>query len=130
MGNGFLMTAGTAIALGVLAQPVAAQAGRARPARAPASVKVSVSFTEAERRIIVAYYAEHRYTPKPLPPGIAKNLARGKPLPAGIAKRALPPELLAQLPRRTGTEIAVIGDRVVLLSAQGVVVDILDHVFR
>ncbi len=130
MRNGFVITTGTALALGWLAQPVAGQAARARPARAPASVQVSVSFTEAEKRIIVAYYAEHRYAPKPLPPGIAKNLARGKPLPPGIAKRALPPDLLAQLPRRTGVEIAVIGDRVVLLSAQGVVADILDHVFR
>jgi hypothetical protein len=91
---------------------------------------VSVSFTEAEKQITVAYYAEHRYTPKPLPPGIAKKLARGKPLPPGMAKRALPADLVAQLPRRAGLEMAVIGDRMVLLGAQGVVADILGHVFR
>jgi hypothetical protein len=130
MRNLVLVAAGGSLAVGMLARPVAAQAGRARRPPAPASVEVSLSFTSAEREIIVAYYAKHRYAPKPLPPGVAKNVARGKPLPPGIAKRALPPDLLAQLPRRAGIEIAVVGDRVVLLGAHGVVGDILEHVFR
>ncbi len=33
-----------------------------------------------------------------LPPGIAKNLARGKPLPPGIAKKTVPASMLGQLP--------------------------------
>ncbi len=76
------------------------------------------------------YYADHRYEAKPLPPGIAKKLARGKPLPPGLAKRALAPELVTQLPPRSGFEISIVGDRVVLLDTQGLVVDVMVDVFR
>jgi hypothetical protein len=83
-----------------------------------------------ERRIISEYFADHRHNPQPLPPGIAKNLARGKPLPHGIAKRQLPAVLVAQLPRRSGVEVAMFGDRIVLLEASGLVVDVLEGIFR
>ena len=89
-----------------------------------------MTFTAAERDIIVKYYAAHPYRARALPPGIAKNLARGKPLPPGIAKRALPAALVTQLPRRTGLEVTIFGDRIVLLEASGVVVDVLEGVFR
>ena len=53
---------------------------------------------------------------KDLPPGIAKNLARGKPLPPGIAKNRLPPALVKQLPPPPkGKEIAVVDGRVLLI---------------
>lgn len=45
----------------------------------------------------------------PLPPGIAKNLARGKPLPPGIAKKYPPNAMLAQLPYHPGYEWRVAG---------------------
>lgn len=116
-----------------LAPPAAAQGRRGRPqaAQAPAAgAAVSVTFTAAERDAIVRYYAAHPYRARALPPGIAKNLARGKPLPPGIAKRALPEELVAQLPRRSGLEVTIFGDRIVLLQASGVVADVLVGVFR
>ena len=59
-----------------------------------------------------------------MPPGIAKNLARGKPLPPGIAKRALPGDLNRRLTRRDGVEHVLTGDKVVMVRA-GVVIDIV-----
>jgi hypothetical protein len=65
-----------------------------------------------------------------LPPGIAKNLARGKPLPPGIAKQQLPPSLLSQLPPRPGYEWWAVGNDIVLTSiATGLVVDLIANAF-
>jgi hypothetical protein len=65
-----------------------------------------------------------------LPPGIAKNYARGKRLPPGIAKK-LSPQLLAQLPQRPGYEYAQVGADIVLIeTASRLVVDILKDVFN
>jgi len=102
--------------------------GRGKGKRTQGSA--SRGFTTAERDLVVRYYADHPYAAKPLPPGIAKKLARGKPLPPGLAKRALPPELATELPPRTGFEVNIVGDRVVLLDAHGLVVDLLVNVFR
>lgn len=102
--------------------------GRGKAKRAQASA--SPGFTVAERDLVVRYYADHPTAGKRLPPGIAKKLARGKPLPPGLAKRALPEELATQLPRRVGFEVTIVGDRVVLLDAGGLVVDLLANVFR
>ena len=92
-------------------------------------------FTAAEIEIIRDYYRDHGDTAaahgkgkhKSLPPGIAKNLARGKPLPPGIAKRALPGDLVAALPPvRTGHERVIIDGRVLLVEiATQVVRDVL-----
>jgi hypothetical protein len=83
-----------------------------------------------ERRVITDYFRVHRHPPQTLPPGIAKNLARGKPLPPGIAKRYLPPDLLGRLPRRPGHEYLLVGRDIVLLAlATGVIVDVLSDVF-
>ncbi len=116
--------------LAALMVPPSARAQGRRGARQPATATVTVTFTATERQVILKYYAAHPYVAKPLPPGIAKNLARGKPLPPGIAKRALPPGLVAQMPRRTGVEITIFGDRIVLLQASGLVVDVLENVFH
>ena len=125
-------TATLALAVALVALVVAphgAQAqGRGKGKRAQRSTPDG--FTTAERDVVLRYYADHPYAAKPLPPGIAKKLARGKPLPPGLAKRALPSELVTQLPPRTGFEISVVGDRVVLLDAHGLVVDLLVNVFR
>lgn len=60
---------------------------------------------------------------KGLPPGIAKNLARGKPLPPGIAKRQLPEDLNRRLPPvRSGYERAVVDGKVVLVEAASQVI--------
>jgi hypothetical protein len=64
---------------------------------------------------------------KGLPPGIARNLARGKPLPPGIAKQHLPGELTRALPPvRSGYERVVIDGKVLLVEvATQVVRDVL-----
>ncbi len=122
-------------------QPPAAAAQRAKhepPAAAAhqsehAQAAAPAAFSTAERDAIASYFKSHPMRVKPLPPGIAKNLQRGKPLPPGIAKRQLPAPLLAHLPARTGAEahaeVTIFGDRVVLLDASGVVVDVLAGVF-
>jgi hypothetical protein len=100
------------------------------------------AFTEAEKRMIEEYILEHpdpqipdahggqkAKGKKPLPPGIAKNLARGKPLPPGIAKHYLPEGLSAELPRRPGYERVIVDGRIILIEvATGIVRDILEDV--
>ena len=123
------LTLGTLIALVSFAPGALAQRGQKPKGNAPAATAaVSVTFTDAERKIIVDYYRRNAYRAKPLPPGIAKNLARGKPLPPGIAKQRPPNTLLALLPPRSGFEVTIFGDRVVLLQAN-VVVDVMLDVF-
>ena len=117
-----------AIALVVLVSAVGAQQGR-KPKEDQATPPAS-AFSDAERETIVAYFSAHSHDVRPLPPGTAKNLARGKPLPPGIAKQQLPPDLRAQLAAREGFEITIFGDRIVLLEASGLVVDILEDIFR
>lgn len=63
-----------------------------------------------------------------LPPGIAKNLARGKPLPPGIAKN-FDSRLISRLPYYEGYEWKQIGRDVVLVAiATGIVHEILRSV--
>lgn len=118
-----------ALALVAGASSAAAQQSRRTETVATAQVSVTAGFSLTERRIVTDYFAEHRFDAKPLPPGIAKNLARGKPLPPGIAKQRVPDGLRTQLPARTGVEISIVGDRIVLLEASGLVVDILEGIF-
>jgi hypothetical protein len=70
-----------------------------------ADFDVSIRFSSKEVSLINEFFRNYHVDKKggkkgakPLPPGIAKNLARGKPLPPGIAKRTLPRELIVQLP--------------------------------
>jgi Nickel/cobalt transporter regulator len=89
--------------------------------------------TAAERGIIITYLNQHKRSlpaafgaAQPLPPGIAKKVARGGTLPPGIAKRYLPNDLLVQLPPRPGYEWVVVGTDVLLVAAAtGLIVDIL-----
>ena len=63
-----------------------------------------------------------------LPPGIAKNLARGKPLPPGIAKN-FDSHVSSQLPHYEGYEWKQIGTDVVLVAiATGIVYEVLRNV--
>jgi len=131
-----LTVLGLALALAV---PGAALAGNGNGKGAPhdkghggdsvdaaVDLAVSVAFGIEEARIIRDYFQVHPAEAKPLPPGIAKNLAHGKPLPPGIAKRYLPQGLNSQLPLRTDYERLIAGDDVLLVSlATGVIVDIL-----
>lgn len=124
----FVMPAGAAFAKSDKANDRAGGPGGAG-SEVEIGVDASVSFDVGERRIIRDYFATTRYDAKPLPPGIAKNLARGKPLPPGIAKRYLPRDLATRLPVRAGYERLIVGDDILLVSiATGIIVDILNDV--
>ena len=104
-------------------KPDKAKAAQDQPA-------VRVVFHDSDRPVFREYYRAHPGVVKPLPPGIAKRLARGKPLPPGIAKTRVPEAVLVQLPwRPRGYDLFLVGDRVVLLDANGLVADILLSIF-
>ena len=107
-----------------------AQNGKTKEKKVAVQSQETRGFSTAERQIIVDFFAGHTYKVQALPPGIAKNLARGKPLPPGIAKKQIPADLKARLPARVGVEISIFGDRIVLLEASGLVVDVLEGIFR
>jgi hypothetical protein len=120
-----------ALALGitVIGGPAAAQGKGKEPSKekstatVQAHVSVDLFDNDREVRVVRDYYSSSSHKPKPLPPGIAKNLARGKPLPPGIAKQALPVDLNRRLPVREGTERVLAGDKVILVRS-GIVVDV------
>ena len=125
--NAFLATG----LLLVLVLPAAAQ----QPERSRGNKAQSVApathttYSAVERERIGSYFRTHRYEAKPLPPGIARNLARGKPLPPGIAKQRIPADLSRLLVARSGYESLIVGDRIVLIDPVGIVVDILSDMF-
>jgi Ni/Co efflux regulator RcnB len=122
-----------------LAQPAFAEAktkGKQqtqRVERDAADVLPHATITAAETTIIYDFIRRYGVQsfgpPQGLPPGIAKNLARGKPLPPGIAKRYVPSALLAQLPPRPGYEwLAVDRDILLVVAATEIIVGILRDV--
>jgi hypothetical protein len=125
---------GLAVALGIGA---AAPCWAKKPERAtePLSAEhaAAVVFDQVERRLIYDFFAEpgrrEAVAAKPLPPGIAKKVARGGRLPPGIAKRYLPGELDGRLrPRPAGFQKIIVGDDVLLVeAATGLVYDIVKH---
>lgn len=111
------------VALAFVLAPVAlAQAGREQ-ARSAQDQDGGTLFTAAEKREIRDWFAREKIAAEPLPPGVAKNLARGKPLPPGIAKKEIPAALATKL-SRPGYELFLVGTDVVLVKS-GVVVDML-----
>jgi len=90
---------------------------------------IGVSLSAGEARQLAVNNRLTGY--RPLPPGIARNLARGKPLPPGIAKQAVPGVMLAQLPRYDGYEWQIAGTDLILVAIGTLVVgEILNDVFR
>ncbi len=91
-----------------------------------------------ERAVIADYLDRNRGNlsgslagAKPLPPGVAKKLARGGTLPPGIEKKTLPGGLLAQLPARPGHEWRLVGtDLLIVEVASHVIVDVLKGALR
>ncbi|MBL1188575.1 hypothetical protein CIV90_26360, partial [Escherichia coli] len=69
---------------------------------------VSVSISHERARSLALNYGLTGY--RSLPPGIAKNLARGKPLPPGIAKKMVPSSMLHDLPYYPGYEWRIAGN--------------------
>ena len=96
-----------------------------------ADVSVNFTFNSGDHDTFRNYFRTNRITAEPLPPGIAKNLARGKALPPGIAKKAFPNDLVRGLGSRVrpGVTFTIAGDRVVALK-DGKVVDIIEGLFR
>jgi hypothetical protein len=117
---------------------------------------VHIAFTVAERQVIERYFSDHngsfhdnhanKHTKKHdkshkkqkgLPPGLAKRqelppgLAKRQHLPPGLAKKALPHDLVDQLPSlRDGLERAVIAGSIVLIeTATGIVLDIIEDLY-
>jgi hypothetical protein len=94
------------------------------------SASVTVVFRDSDRVTYRDYFVTHKITPQALPPGIAKNVARGKPLPPGIAKRAVPADLLVIGPKvEKDVSFAIVGELVVALKG-GVVIDVMAGVFK
>ncbi|MGF6100459.1 anti-virulence regulator CigR family protein [Enterobacter sp. A4] len=90
-------------------------------------VNARVSFDHA--RHLALNYGLTGY--ESLPPGIAKNLARGKPLPPGIAKKTVPASMLGQLPSYPGYEWRVVGDDLVLIAlSTAIVTSVINGVFK
>jgi hypothetical protein len=97
-------------------------------------------FSAHDRAAIVAYYGEPQtrhpgrgrgaaHARKPLPPGIARNLARGKPLPPGLVTRPVPRELLHRIHVPRGCEVVWVDGRVLLVElATRLVRDVIEDV--
>jgi hypothetical protein len=113
----------TTVLLMALATPVLAQ--HPEKAKGPKKKQAVVTvFREPDRGVFRDYYRVHRAEVRPLPPGIAKNLARGKPLPPGIVRTPVPEVILVRMPPRpAGYEVFLVGDRVVMLDRRGLIVD-------
>lgn len=101
---------------------------------AAADLEVSIRFSSNEISVIHDFFRHHHVDKKggkrggkPLPPGIAKNLARGKPLPPGIAKQAIPNDLLVRLPPvADGYERVIVAGKILLIEiATQVIHDVL-----
>ncbi len=102
-----------------------AQASKGNKGQQPGDF-ASVTITPQARATIASYFQANPVSAKPLPPGIAKNLARGKPLPPGIAKKQLPQPLLAQLPVFPGYSYSMLGSSVVLAAqVGGIIADVV-----
>jgi hypothetical protein len=118
-----------ALALSVPAHGQSPKAKKEHGAPHKAEQTVGVTFGAVAEREIRAYFQTNTLAPQSLPPGIAKNLARGKPLPPGIAKRALPGGLATRLPSYPGHEVIIVDRDVILVDiATQVIVDILTRV--
>ena len=87
---------------------------------------VGATIDNLTAQTIRGYFQSYPLQPQGLPPGIARNLARGKPLPPGIAKRYLPSDLRSQLPEYSGYELLIADRDILLVSvATGIIADIL-----
>lgn len=124
-----------AVLAATIAAPIGAQGrGRGRGGEAAAAgkggAKATIVFNDKDRTTVRDYFVAHPLGVKALPPGIAKNVARGKPLPPGIARRAVPRDLMAIMPRpEPGVTFSIVGNMVVAIQA-GVVVDVLLDIAR
>lgn len=106
--------------------------GKSKTHATPASregsgTSVTVVFRDPDRTVFRDYFFRNKLEVKPLPPGIAKNLARGKPLPPGIAKQVFPRTLIVR-PGMGDVVFIMVGRNMVALR-NGVIVDMMVNVF-
>jgi hypothetical protein len=129
-----------AVALALVVMPTPAGAKKFKPEGDPGNGKFKIEesskpshgpyFSQKDHWAVRNQAATMPVAWTGLPPGIAKNVARGKPLPPGIAKK-LSPQMLATLPHREGYEYAQVGADIVLIEATTrLVVDVLKDVFN
>jgi len=86
-----------------------------------------INYDEVRRIAIDHHYTGYRA----LPPGIAKNLARGKPLPPGIAKKSAPSRIVRELPTYPDYEWKRCGTDLVLVHiATQIVAEVLANIFK
>ena len=103
------------LVIGLLCSDLSAQ-GRSQSrgrsgGRSDSSVSVVIVFRAGDRATFHDYFVSHKITGQALPPGVAKNVARGKLLPPGIAKRVLPADLLAIGPKvDNDVSFAIVGE--------------------
>ena len=112
---------------GVAKGPSVASADRQR--QAPHGVAGDQAFRDPDRTVFRDYFHSHGFVVTPLPPGIAKNLARGKPLPPGIAKKAFPRNIIPVRPGAGRDVVFVMVGNHVVAMRNGVVVDVMPNVF-
>lgn len=127
----FLLTAGLALSIAslpALAAPKSERPGNPHSEHG-AELHLSGPRIDIDRvRIVLGENRQLLGSSRALPPGIAKNLARGKPLPPGIA-RNFDARLLGQLPRYDGYEWKQAGTDVVLVAiATGLIYEVLRNV--
>ena len=93
-----------------------------------ASPTTSTAILASHGRALAVNYGLVGY--QALPPGIAKNVARGKPLPPGIAKKTLPASMINDLPYYPGYEWRAVGDDLVLVAlSTAIVTAVINGVF-
>ncbi len=103
------------------------KAGVAGSAQTASLVNPGLTAADA-RKILSAFQLP---AAKPLPPGIAKNLARGKPLPPGIAKKNLGANILKELPYYEGYEWLQVGlDLILVTTGSKTIAKVLEKVFN
>lgn len=87
--------------------------------------------SDQDKTVIREYFVQHPTPATSLPPGIAKNVARGKPIPPGIAKRGVPTDLKSRINLRDGHDLEQVGTDVILIEAgTRVVLDVLKDVLK
>lgn len=102
--------------------------GNAGGAQAPPTVELAVDVVAQVRE----FYGSRASTGvRALPPGIRRRLERGKPLPPGIAKQVAPGALLDRIDLPRGFELLEVGVDVLLVeAATGIIHDLLMDVIR
>ncbi|EDY0646354.1 hypothetical protein ABX62_003233 [Salmonella enterica subsp. enterica serovar Anatum] len=123
--RGLTAVLATLITFSLSATPVLANPGNGNGGK-PDHVESDISYAVARQLAVNLGLTGYQS----LPPGIAKNLARGKPLPPGIAKKTVPASMLGQLPYYPGYEWKIVGDNLVLIAlSTAVVTAIINGVF-